>query len=174
MTLSLENALELDRGTAERTAVGLSIPQNTFRSDLFRQPSLAEGMIRPHQQQMHDQAQKDPHYHIVKGSKILNDAGRIIATFKKGGSIYWGEAKESNLDLKEYLCDDTVSSVEEENYTWGSPNESEYVEYTTSDFDSSLKDSSSTTAYTEDLLDNDFVPTPILIPFSAREVPCII
>ena len=39
--------MDLDRETANRIDGGLPVPQNTFKPSLFRQPSLAEGPIRP-------------------------------------------------------------------------------------------------------------------------------
>lgn len=45
--LSLDSAVDLDRETAHRIGAGLPVPQNTFKPSLFRQPSLAEGPIRP-------------------------------------------------------------------------------------------------------------------------------
>ena len=39
--------MDLDRETANRIDAGLPVPQNTFKPSLFRQPSLAEGPIRP-------------------------------------------------------------------------------------------------------------------------------
>jgi hypothetical protein len=167
MALSLENAIELDKETTERTAVGLSIPQDTFRSDLFRQPSLAEGMIVPQQQQIYHQGQNDPHYHIIKGSKVLNDAGRIIATFKKGGSISWGEAKEgSDLDKKECICDDTTSSIAEEEYK--SEYKAEYVDDSTSHFNEIRSPLKNELNGAEDLLNNDFIPFT-LYPYNSTE-----
>jgi hypothetical protein len=158
MTLSLESALEIDRETTERAALGLSIPQNTFATDLFRQPSLAEGMIVPQQQQILIHNQNDPHYHIIRGSKVLNDAGRIVATFKKGGSISWGEAKEeSDTDKKDCICDDTMSSIAEEEYR--SEYKAEFVEHTAPQFsedESPFEDTSGGVGSTEDLL--DFIP----------------
>ena len=47
MNLSLDSATDLDRETAHRIAAGLHVPQNSFKPSLFRQPSLAEGPIRP-------------------------------------------------------------------------------------------------------------------------------
>jgi hypothetical protein len=169
MTLSLESALEIDRETTERAALGLSVPQNTFGSDLFRQPSLAEGMIVPQQQQqIFNQNQNDPHYHIIRGSKVLNDAGRIIATFKKGGSISWGEAKEEyETDKKDCICDDTPSSIAEEEYK--SEYKVEYVEPAAPQFsedESPFKDTLDGVGTTEDLL--DFIPFTAH-PFNSTE-----
>ena len=39
--------MDLDRETANRIDASLPVPQNTFKPSLFRQPSLAEGPIRP-------------------------------------------------------------------------------------------------------------------------------
>jgi hypothetical protein len=47
MGLSLESAIDIDAKVAQQTAAGFDAPINTFQPALFRQPSLAEGRLKP-------------------------------------------------------------------------------------------------------------------------------
>ncbi len=46
-TLSLEGANAIDQSAAERKEAGEPIPHDKFKPILFRQPSLAEGKLKP-------------------------------------------------------------------------------------------------------------------------------
>eukprot|EP01031_Cornospumella_fuschlensis_P049512 gene49512-60623_t len=54
--LSLERAKEIDRAMLIRGAEGLPVPQDSFKPKLYRQPSLAEGALRPapYRHHLHD------------------------------------------------------------------------------------------------------------------------
>lgn len=45
--LSLESAIDIDAKVAQQNAAGFDAPINTFQPALFRQPSLAEGRLKP-------------------------------------------------------------------------------------------------------------------------------
>jgi len=47
MNLSLESAKDLDRQVAEKKLKGFQIPHSSFKRNLFRQPSLVEGPLKP-------------------------------------------------------------------------------------------------------------------------------
>lgn len=81
--LSLEGAMGIDKAVRRRKEHNRPIPQSTFKPSLFRQPSLAEGRLRPSSYRKHLGGNESP----SSPFPVSNPAGAGGSSIFKFGSV---------------------------------------------------------------------------------------
>jgi hypothetical protein len=83
MSLSLESAMDLDRSEAYHRRHGQPVPHASFQKTMFRQPSLAEGRLKPmpyRRQQSTNNADGSSNGSSSSAAAALSRAASFVAT----------------------------------------------------------------------------------------------
>lgn len=115
MSLSLESAMDLDRRTEARRANRQPIPHDSFQKQMFRQPSLAEGRLKPmpyRRQKMGDSGTSFPVSVAMSPSpQRVQHGGGLHAAAMAGASVVDGS---SAVFIEEDVLGDQKNEHEEQ------------------------------------------------------------